>query len=272
MVLNMENNREEFKEVKLNLKRPLIFFDLETTGLNITKDRIVEISVVKVFPDGREEIKTKRINPQMHISEESTAIHGITDEDVKDCPTFKQYAKSLANYMEGCDIAGYNSVQFDIPMLEEEFLKAGVDFDFSKRRLIDVQTIFHKMEKRTLQAAYKFYCNKVLENAHSAEADTLATYHVLMAQLGRYERELQNDVEKLSEFTSSNKLDYAGRIIKNKDGEPEFNFGKHKGKLVKDVLKKEPAYYDWMMNGDFPQNTKNILTRIKIEMNTSTNK
>lgn len=274
----MENT--DIKEVALNLKRPLIFFDLETTGLNVTTDRIVEISVVKVYPeghplrrpDGEPEVKTHRINPEIHISEQATAIHGITDEDVKDCPTFKQYARNLAKYMEGCDIAGFNSTQFDIPMLEEEFIRAGVEYDFSRCRLIDVQTIFHKMEKRTLAAAYMFYCNKDLEDAHSAEADTLATYHVLKAQLGKYAGQIENDVEKLAEFTSNNKLDYAGRIIKNEAGEPVFNFGKHKGRLVKEVLEKEPSYYDWMMKGEFPQNTKKVLTRIKIEGTFNKNK
>lgn len=266
----MENTSA--KEVALNLKRPLVFFDLETTGLSITSDRIVEISVVKVFPDGREEVKTKRINPERHISEQATAIHGITDEDVKDCPTFKQYAKSLANYLEGCDIAGFNSTQFDIPMLEEEFIRAGVEFDFSRRKLIDVQTIFHKMEKRTLAAAYQFYCNKTLEDAHSAQADTLATYHVLKAQLGRYAGQIENDVEKLAEFTATNKLDYAGRIVKNENGDAVFNFGKHKGKLVTEVLEKEPSYYSWIQNGDFTQNTKKVLTRIKMEGVSNKNK
>ncbi len=267
-------------EVALNLKRPLVFFDLETTGLNITTDRIIEICVLKAFPqrhpdkplDKDYEIKTHRINPEMHISEQSTAIHGITDEDVKDCPTFKQYAKSLANFLEGCDIAGYNSTMFDIPMLEEEFLRAGVDFDFSRHNLVDVQTIFHKMEKRTLAAAYQFYCDKNLEDAHTAEGDTVATYEVLKAQINRYAGKLENDIEKLAEFTSNNKLDYAGRIVKNEKGEPVFNFGKHKGKLVKEVFEKEPSYYSWMLNGDFSQNTKKIITRIRTEEINNKNK
>ena len=199
--------------MQLNLRNPLVFFDLETTGINIVKDRIVEISYVKVFPNGKEETKTRRINPGMPIPPESTAIHGITDEDVKDCPTFKEIAKSLATQIEGCDLAGYNSNRFDIPMLAEEFLRAGVDIDLTRRKFIDVQTIFHKMEQRTLSAAYKFYCNKSLENAHTAEADTLATYEVLKAQLDRYP-DLKNDVAFLSQYSCySNNVDFAGRMF-----------------------------------------------------------
>ncbi len=250
----------------LNLKNPLVFFDLETTGINITRDRIVEISLLKISPNGKEESKTRRINPQMPIPPESTAIHGITDEDVKDCPTFKQVAKSLADLLEGCDMAGFNSSRFDVPILAEEFLRAGVDFDTSKRKFVDVQIIFHKREQRTLEAAYKFYCNKQLENAHSAEADAIATYEVLKSQLDRYP-DLKNDIDILSKEYSSfnNNVDLAGRIIFNDEGVEVFNFGKHKGKPVIAVLDKEPSYYSWMMDGDFPLNTKQVLTKIRLK-------
>ena len=250
--------------MQLNLKNPLVFFDLETTGINIVKDRIVEISFVKDYPNGKEESKTRRINPEMPIPPESTAIHGITDEDVKDCPTFKEIAKSLAAQIEGCDLAGYNSNRFDIPLLAEEFLRAGVDIDLNKRKFVDVQTIFHKMEQRTLAAAYKFYCDKSLENAHTAEADTMATYEVLKAQLDRYP-ELQNDINFLSQYSSyTNNVDFAGRMVYNDKGEEVINFGKYKGRLVEEVLKNDPGYYSWIMNGDFPLNTKKILTEIKL--------
>ena len=229
--------------MQLNLKNPIVFFDLETTGINIVKDRIVEISFVKVHPNGKEESKTRRINPEMPIPPESTAIHGITDEDVKDCPTFKEIAKSLAAQIEGCDLAGYNSNRFDIPLLAEEFLRAGVDIDLNKRKFVDVQTIFHKMEQRTLSAAYKFYCDKSLENAHTAEADTMATYEILKAQLDRYPDDLQNDIDFLSKYSSfTNNVDFAGRMIYNEDGKEVINFGKYKGKLVEEVLKTDPGY------------------------------
>lgn len=248
----------------MNLRNPLVFFDLETTGINIVKDRIVELSYVKVFPNGNEESKTMKINPEMPIPKESTAIHGITDEDVKDCPTFKEIAKSLAAQIEGCDLAGYNSNRFDIPLLAEEFLRAGVEIDLNRRKFVDVQTIFYKMEPRTLSAAYKFYCNKSLENAHTAHADTMATYEVLQAQLDRYP-ELQNDIKFLSDYSSfTNNVDFAGRMVYNEQGVEVFNFGKYKGYPVEEVLKKEPAYYAWMMNGDFPLNTKQKLTEIKL--------
>lgn len=250
--------------MQLNLKNPLVFFDLETTGINIVTDRIVEISYVKIFPNGKEETKTRRINPEMHIPEEATAIHGITDEDVKDCPTFKSIAKSLAVQIEGCDLAGYNSNRFDIPLLAEEFLRAGVDIDLSKRKFVDVQTIFHKMEQRTLSAAYKFYCNKSLENAHTAAADTLATYEVLKAQLDRYP-DLKNDINFLSEYSCfTNNVDFAGRMVYNDKKQEVFNFGKYKGKLVSEVLRNDPGYYSWIMQGDFPLNTKKVLTTIKL--------
>ena len=251
--------------MEINLKRPLVFFDIESTGLDVSQDRIVEISFVKLFPDGHTDIKTRRINPEMHIPEASTAIHHITDEDVKKCPTFKQIAKSLAQQMEGCDIAGYNSLKFDIPLLGEEFERCDVRFDFSKCKMIDVQNIFHKMEERTLSAAYKFYCQKNLEDAHSAEADTVATMEVLKAQLDRYQGTLENDVEKLAAFSTKTKnLDLAGRIVLNENGKPVFNFGKNKGRLVVDVLEKEPGYYGWIEQGDFTRNTKRVLTDIRM--------
>ncbi|MBQ2037021.1 MAG: 3'-5' exonuclease [Alistipes sp.] len=250
--------------MKLNLKRPLVFFDLETTGVDTAKDRIVEISMVKVMPDGEEIVRTRLINPQMHIPEDATAVHGITDEDVKDQPTFAQIAKSLSQFIEGCDFGGFNSNRFDLPMLVEEFLRAGVDVDFKNRKFIDVQNIFHKMEQRTLVAAYKFYCNKDLTDAHSAEADTRATYEVLKAQLDRYS-ELQNDVAALAEFSSRGEtVDYAGRIVYNDKGEEVFNFGKYKGVKVSEVFQREPSYYDWMMNGDFPLYTKKVITEIRL--------
>jgi DNA polymerase-3 subunit epsilon len=251
--------------MKLNLKNPLVFFDLETTGINISRDKIVEASFLKVYPNGKEEIRTYRINPEMHIPEESTAIHGITDEDVKDCPTFKQLAKTLADFLEGCDMAGFNSSRFDVPMLAEEFLRAGVEFDISKRKFVDVQIIFHKKEQRTLEAAYRFYCDKELDKAHSAEADAVATYEVLKSQLERYP-DLVNDINVLSkEFSSFNdNVDFAGRIVLNEKGVEVFNFGKHKGKAVAEVFKKEPSYYAWMMEGDFHLNTKQVITKIRL--------
>jgi DNA polymerase-3 subunit epsilon len=216
------------------------------------------------MPSGGEEVKTQRINPTIPIPAEATKVHGITDEDVKGCPTFKEVAKTLAAYLEGCDVAGYNSTKFDVPLLVEEFLRAGVDVDFRNRHLVDVQNIFHRMEQRTLVAAYKFYCQKDLTNAHSAEADTRATYDVLLAQLDRYS-ELQNDVAFLAEFSAKNRnVDYAGRIVLDADGNEIINFGKHKGRKVADVLAKEPSYYAWMMNGDFTLDTKRILTQIKL--------
>ncbi|MCD7969056.1 MAG: 3'-5' exonuclease [Alistipes sp.] len=250
--------------MKLNLKNPLICLDLETTGVDPAKDRIVEISMVKVFPDGKREVKTRRLNPGIPIPPQATAVHKITDEDVKDCPGFKEIARSLASYIEGCDLAGYNSNKFDIPVLAEEFLRAGVDVDLKKRKFVDVQNIFHKMEQRTLVAAYKFYCKKELDGAHSAEADTLATLEVLEAQLDMY-TELQNDVEFLADFSSRSKFaDYAGRICYDDNGVEIFSFGKHKGRCVADVFREEPSYYSWMMNGDFPQYTKKVITEIRL--------
>lgn len=262
--------------MQLNLKRPLVFFDLESTGLNIATDRIVEISIVKVSPGSAGapndvEIKTRRINPGIPIPPEAQAVHGISDDDVRDCPRFSQIARSLAQFMEGCDIAGFNSNKYDIPLLAEEFLRAGVGYDFRKRNLVDVQNIFHKKEQRTLKAAYKFYCGRNLDNAHSAEADTMATYQVLEAQLDRYaadeEDPLQNDVEFLSKYSANSRfVDYAGRIVLNENDEPVFNFGKHKGRPVKEVLTREPSYYNWMMEGDFTLDTKQQLSQIKLSM------
>lgn len=253
--------------MKLNLKNPLVFFDLETTGVNINNDRIVEICYLKVYPNGNEESKTMRINPEMHIPEQSSAVHGIYDEDVADCPTFKEVAKLIARDIEGCDLAGFNSNRFDVPLLAEEFLRAGVDIDMSRRKLIDVQVIYHKLEQRTLSAAYKFYCDKNLEDAHTAEADTRATYEVLKAQLDRYPEALQNDMAFLSEYSSfTRNVDFAGRMVYNEQNIPTFNFGKYKGKTVEEVLRRDPGYYNWMLQGDFTLNTKQMLTRIKLGM------
>lgn len=251
--------------MELNLKKPLVFFDIESTGLDVSKDRIVEISAVKLNPDGTAETKTRRINPEMPIPPEAQAIHHITDEDVKDAPKFKEVAKSLAAWMEGCDVAGYNFLKFDIPLLEEEFLRCGVSFDFRKRKMIDVQNIFHKMEQRTLSAAYKFYCHADLESAHSAEADTVATMEVLKAQLDKYSDTLQNDVAMLAEFsTRTHNLDYAGRIVLNDKDQAVFNFGKYKGRLVVDVLEQDHGYFSWIEQSDFTLDTKKVLTDIKL--------
>lgn len=251
--------------MKLNLKNPIVFFDLETTGTNINSDRIVEISYLKVYPNGNEESKTMKINPECHIPEESSAIHGIYDADVADCPTFKEVAKNIAKDFEGADIAGFNSNRFDIPLLVEEFLAAGVDIDLSKRKFVDVQVIFHKMEQRTLSAAYKFYCGKSLEDAHSAEADTRATYEVLQGQLDRYPDDLKNDIAFLSEMSNyNNNVDLAGRMIFNDDGVEVFNFGKYKGVPVTEVLQKDAGYFSWVLNSDFTRNTKAELTKIKL--------
>ncbi len=250
--------------MKLKLKNPLVFFDLETTGTNINTDRIVEICYLKVYPNGNEESKTMRINPGMPIPAEASAVHGIYDADVAGCPTFKEVARKVAADIEGCDLAGFNSNRFDIPVLAEEFLRAGVDIDLSRRKFVDVQVIFHKMEQRTLSAAYKFYCSKNLEDAHSAEADTRATYEVLMAQLDRYP-DLQNDVAFLSGFSSFNRnVDFAGRMVYDDKGVEIFNFGKYKGSPVSEVLKRDPGYYSWILNSDFTLNTKAMLTKIRL--------
>lgn len=251
--------------MNLNLKNPIVFFDLETTGTNINSDRIVEICYLKVYPNGMEETKTMRINPEMHIPENATAVHGIHDEDVANCPKFKEVAASIAHDIEGCDLAGFNSNRFDIPVLAEEFLRAGVDINMSKRKFIDVQVIYHKLEQRTLSAAYKFYCDKNLEDAHTAEADTRATYEVLKAQLDRYPDELQNDMAFLSEYSSFNRnVDFAGRMVYDDNGVEVFNFGKYKGMPVADILRKDPGYYSWILQGDFTLNTKQMLTKIKL--------
>lgn len=250
--------------MELNLRNPIVFFDIESTGINVANDRIIEISFLKILVSGEEESLTLRINPEMPIPQKSIEIHGIKDEDIKDKPTFKQVAKQIISFMEGCDIAGYNSNKFDIPMLAEEFIRAGVDFDMKKRKFVDVQVLFLKMEQRTLEAAYRFYCNKELKNAHSAEADVRATYEVLKAQIDRYEN-IENDVEFLNEFTAHNKnVDFAGRIIYDENRDEVFNFGKYKGKKVSDVLSNDPGYYGWFMNADFPRYTKKILTEIKL--------
>ncbi len=253
--------------MKLNLKNPLVFFDLETTGVNINTDRIVEICYLKVHPNGNEESKTMRINPEMHIPEQSSAVHGIYDEDVADCPTFKEVAKQIARDIEGCDLAGFNSNRFDVPLLAEEFLRAGVDIDMSRRKFIDVQVIYHKLEQRTLSAAYKFYCDKNLEDAHTAEADTRATYEVLKAQLDRYPEALENDMAFLADYSNfTRNVDFAGRMVYDEQNVAVFNFGKYKGKAVEEVLRKDPGYYNWMLQGDFTLNTKQMLTRIKLGM------
>jgi DNA polymerase-3 subunit epsilon len=265
--------------MNLELKNPVVFLDLETTGINIVTDRIVEIALLKVHLDGQEEEKVLRINPEMPIPEEASKIHGITDEDVKDAPPFKEVAKTLAKFLEGCDLGGFNSNRFDIPLLAEEFLRADIDIDFKKRKFIDVQAIFHKMEKRTLAAAYKFYCNKQLVDAHSAMADTKATYEVLKAQLdvykdviyednhGKKSIPIVNDVQKLSEFSSYDRnVDFVGRIVYDENGVEVFNFGKNKGVPVEKVLEEQPGYFGWIMNSEFPLYTKKVLTQIKLRM------
>lgn len=250
--------------MELNLRRPIAFLDIETTGLNISADRIVEISILKVTPDGKEIWMSSRVNPEMPIPEKSTNIHGISDADVEEAPFFREIARNLATFLEGCDLAGYNAIKFDIPLLAEEFLRVNVDFNFRKRKYVDVQVIFHKKEPRTLSAAYNFYCSKELSDAHSSKADTEATFEVLKAQLERYS-DLENDVEKLAEISTFNNIvDFAGRIILDENGVETFNFGKHKGKPVEIVFKEEPSYYSWMMNGDFPLYTKKVLTEIKL--------
>ncbi len=263
----------------LQLKNPVVVLDLETTGMNIVTDRIVEIALLKINLDGSEEEKLMLINPEMNIPPEVSQIHGITNEDVKDKPTFKEVAKILAKFMEGCDLCGFNSNRFDIPLLAEEFLRADVDVDLKKHKFIDVQAIFHKMEKRTLAAAYKFYCNKELVDAHSAMADTKATYEVLKAQLDVYQgvvfddgkgvktTPIVNDVEKLSEFSSYDQnVDFVGRIVYDEKGVEVFNFGKNKGIPVEKVFREQPGYYGWMMESEFPLYTKKVLTRLKLKM------
>ena len=251
--------------MELSLTRPLCFFDLETTGVNVAKDRVVEISILKIFPNGNKESKTWLVNPEMPIPPQTTAVHGITDEKVANEPTFKQLSKDIYSMIKGSDLAGFNSDRFDIPLLAEEMLRAEIDVDFKKHLTVDVQTIFHKMEKRNLSAAYKFYCGKDLDNAHSAEADTNATYEVLKSQIEKYD-ELENDVSKLSAFSTRRKsVDFAGFVVVDEDGEAAFNFGKHKGKKVVEVLEREPGYFSWLLNADFPRYTKKVLTSIRLE-------
>ena len=250
--------------MKLNLKNPIIFFDLETTGINVATDRIVEISYLKVDLNGNESSRTLRVNPGRPIPQEASNIHGISDDDVKDSPGFNEVGKTIARDFEGCDLAGYNSVKFDIPLLAEEFLRAGIEIDLKRRKFVDVQIIFMKMEQRTLAAASKFFLGKELKDAHSAEADTMATYEILQAQLDRYSN-LENDISMLADFSAHNRnVDFAGRIIYNDEDVEVFNFGKHKGKPVTDVLANDPGYYGWMMKGDFPLYTKKVLTSIKL--------
>jgi DNA polymerase-3 subunit epsilon len=262
--------------MKLNLRSPLCFFVLETTGVNIANDRIIEIAVIKLMPSGEVITKTHRVNPTIPIPAESSAIHGIFNDDIKDKPTFKEVAREYAKFMEGSDLSGFNILKFDIPMLVEEFLRADVEFDYSRKKIIDSQKIFHLMEKRTLSAALKFYAGRELVDSHSAVADTQASLDVLLAQVERYEGqlvtdslgkqigEIKNDMETLSKLTGSELVDLAGRMVMNSKGEEVFNFGKHKNKNVTAVLKDEPSYYDWMMNGDFPLDTKRKLTEIKL--------
>lgn len=261
--------------MELQLKRPLAFFDLETTGVNIAVDRIVELSILKILPEGKEEVLTFKVNPEIPIPAESSMFHGVYDDDVKDLPPFKERAGEVRDFIGDADLAGYNSNKFDVPMLMEEFLRAGVDFSLGGRAFVDVQNIFHQMEQRTLKAAYKFYCNASLENAHTAEADVRATYEVLKAQLSKYEGAsfedkhgnmsipVVNDVQALHDFTNLSKpVDFAGRLIYDEDGDPCINFGKHKGRKVQQVFDAEPSYYSWMQQGDFPRYTKKVLEKL----------
>lgn len=252
--------------MKLNLSRPIVFFDIEATGLNVVTDRIVELCFIKVYPDGREETQTLRFNPGIPISAEATAVNGITNEDVAGCPAFRDKAAELAEIFRGSDIAGFNSNFFDVPLLVEEFIRAGVEFDVTQIRFVDVQNIYHKMEKRNLAAAYRFYCDKDLENAHTAEADTRATYEVLQAQLERYGGELENNIGFLADFSRrNNNVDLAGRIVLNEQGVETINFGKYKGRPVTEVLRRDPGYYSWILQGDFTQNTKQTFMRLKLK-------
>lgn len=250
--------------MELNLSKPIVFFDLETTGINITKDRIVEIAILKLFPNGNKESKTWLVNPEIEIPKEASDIHGITNEQVLNEPTFKELASQINEMIKGCDLAGFNSSRFDIPLLAEELLRVGSDFDMKNRAAVDVQVIFHKKEQRTLSAAYQFYCNQDLTNAHSAMADTMATYEVLKAQLDKYD-DLENNVNFLNTFSQHKKnADFANMIVFDDEEDEIFNFGKHKGKKVTEVFEKEPGYYAWIQNADFPLYTKKILTAIKL--------
>lgn len=250
--------------MSLELKKPLAIFDIEATGLDITMDRIVEIAILKIDTNQSETFYCKRINPEMDIPKESIAIHGISNEDVANAPTLKEVVSEIEDFIGNADLVGYNSNKFDVPMLAEELLRVGSNFDINARKLIDVQNIFHKMEKRTLEAAYTFYCGKDLKDAHSAEADTKATYEVLLGQLERYKNDLENNVDFLatfSRFSDKKNLDFAGRIAINNDGEAVYNFGKHKGKTIKEIHKTEPGYYGWMLNSNFPRYTKEVLKK-----------
>lgn len=250
--------------MNLKLHKPLAFFDLETTGVTVGADRIVEISILKLLPDGSKQTFTRRVNPEIPIPEAASKVHGIYNADVANEPTFRQLAPEIVAFIGNADLAGYNSNKFDVPMLVDEFLRVDIQFEMKGRKLVDVQNIFHKMEQRTLAAAYKFYCNKEIINAHSAEADILATYEVLMAQLEKYDS-LAKDVEGLHQFSSlTQNVDLAGRIVFNEKKEEVFNFGKHKGKTVKEIFEKEPSYYDWMLKGDFPLETKQVLTALRL--------
>ncbi len=262
----------------LKLKNPLVVFDLETTGTNVSHDRIVEIAMIKLNPDGSQDEKVRKLNPTIPIPIESSLIHGIYDDDVKDEPTFKQVAKSMSQYLEGCDLAGYNCLKFDVPLLVEEFLRVNIDFDVENRKILDAQKIFHMMEKRNLSAAFKFYCGKELKNAHSALADTQATRDVFIAQIEKYEGQemtdlmgkpigkITNDMAAVHELINQKMIDLAGRMVYDENGIEVFNFGKHRGKPVKEILKNEPSFYDWMMKGDFPLDTKRRLTQLRLEM------
>jgi len=267
---------------QLVLRKPLAFFDLETTGINTAKDRIIDICIIKALPGGEVVSKTQRVNPGIPIPLETSMIHGIYDDDVKDAPPFKAVARTLAQFLEGCDLAGFNSNRFDVPLLVEEFLRASVDFDVKNRRLVDAQRIFHLMEPRNLTAAYKFYCDKDLIGAHGAEADTIATLEVLNAQVQRYSGRVartdsgqdvvfDNDMDMLHSLTANRNVDLAGRIVLNSEGIEVFNFGKYKDRPVLDVLQKEPAFYDWMLKGEFPLDTKRRLTEIKLRMFSNVN-
>ncbi len=255
--------------MELKLYKPICFFDLETTGIQVSKDRIVEISILKVFPNGNKESKTWLVNPEMKIPAETTAVHGITDEKVANEPIFKELAPVVYQMIKDSDLAGFNSDRFDIPLLAEEMLRAEIDFDMKNTVTVDVQTIFHKKEQRTLSAGYKFYCGKDLDGAHSAAVDTNATYEILLAQLERYP-DLENNIKDLSEFSTRKKsADFAGFIVYNKEGQETFSFGKNKGRLVEDVLQSEPGYYNWIQNADFPLYTKKVLTAIKLRQLTN---
>ena len=265
------------KRMKLNLRNPIVFFDLETTGTSILHDRIVEISMLKIDTSNEQEIKTLRINPGVPIPLESSLIHGIYDDEIANSPSFNQVGKNIYDFLKGCDLAGFNVVKFDIPVLVEEFLRTNIDFDISKKKIVDAQRIFHLMEKRNLSSAYQFYCNKDLTDAHSAEADTVATYEVLLAQIEKYDQsnvtdlqgnlvgKIANDITILNELTNYNLFDVAGRMVLDKTGVVVFNFGKYKGQPVSKVLLQEPQYYDWMMKNDFALDTKRKLTKLKLE-------